>query len=204
MTIKPLPLIGAVIFAVVAVGPPLEPLTEELFSAHMVQHMIFVLVVAPLIVASGGLAGRIPRGLRSASVAFVAHALALWAWHLPDFYDAAVDSLPLHLVEHLSFLVTAVLFWNVVMDPTRDRLKRVALVFGTALQSGALGVVIAFAGSVIYSSHIASAPDWDITPIEDQQLAGAIMWVPPGILYLCVMLMLLARALSASDAVEQP
>lgn len=204
MTIKPLPLIGAVIFALVAVGPPLEPLTEELFSAHMVQHMIFVLVVAPLIVASGGLAGRIPRGLRSASVAFVAHALALWAWHLPDFYDAAVDSLPLHLVEHLSFLVTAVLFWNVVMDPTRDRLKRVALVFGTALQSGALGVVIAFAGSVIYSSHIASAPDWDITPIEDQQLAGAIMWVPPGILYLCVMLMLLARALSASDAVEQP
>jgi cytochrome c oxidase assembly factor CtaG len=204
MTIKPLPLIGAVIFALVALGPPLEPLTEELFSAHMVQHMIFVLAVAPLIVASGALAGRVPRILRSASVAFAAHALALWTWHLPDFYDAAVDSLPLHLIEHLSFLGTAILFWNVVLDASRDRLKRVALVFGTALQSGALGVVIAFAGSVVYSSHIASAPDWDMTPIEDQQLAGAIMWVPPGIVYLCVMLMLLARALSASDAVEQP
>jgi putative membrane protein len=203
MTIKPVPLVGAGIFALVALGPPLEPLTEELFSAHMVQHMIFVLVVAPLIVASGALGGRVPKALRSSWVAFGAHALAMWAWHLPAFYEAAVESLPLHIVEHLSFLVTAVLFWNVVLDAAVDRFKRVALVFGTALQSGALGVVIAFAGSVIYTSHVASAPDWDLTPIEDQQLAGAIMWVPPGIVYLVVMLALLARALSGSDAVEQ-
>lgn len=203
MTIKPLPLVGAVIFALVALGPPLEPLTEELFSAHMVQHMIFVLVVAPLVVASRALAGRVPGILRSTWVVFAAHALALWAWHLPALYDAAMDSLPLHLIEHLCFLVTAVLFWNVVLNASGDRFKRVALVFGTALQSGALGVVIAFAGSVIYRSHVASARDWDMTPLEDQQLAGAIMWVPPGVVYLCVMVALLAKALSASDAVEQ-
>ena len=203
MKLKIAPIVMAAIFALAALGPPLEPLTEELFSAHMVQHMIFILIVAPLIAGSGALDDRVPKILRSVWVVFGLHALALWAWHLPSLYDAAVDSLPLHLLEHASFLVTAVLLWKVVLDGTIDRFRRLALVFGTALQSGALGAVIAFAGSLIYRAHVATAPDWDMTPLEDQQLAGAIMWIPPGIIYLGVMVGLLARALSASDAVEQ-
>ena len=191
------------IFALVALGPPLEGLAEELFSAHMVQHMIFILIVSPLIAFSGALKGRVPKLLRSEFVVFVLHALALWAWHLPSLYDAALESLPLHFVEHLSFVVTALLLWNVVLDGAVDRLRRVALVFGTTLQSGALGAVIALAGSLIYRAHAESAPAWNMTPLEDQQLAGAIMWFPPGVLYLLVMLGLLAQALWASDARER-
>lgn len=204
MRLRFAPIVLAAIFALAALGPPLEPLAEELFSAHMVQHMIFILIVAPLVAGSGALDGLLPRIFRSVWVVFGLHALALWAWHLPSLYDAAVDSLPLHLVEHVSFLATAVLLWHVALDGRVDRFRRVALVFGTALQSGALGAVIAFAGSLIYRAHVVSAPDWDMTPLEDQQLAGAIMWIPPGVVYLGVMVGLLARALSATDAVEQP
>jgi cytochrome c oxidase assembly factor CtaG len=90
-----------------------------------------------------------------------------------------------------------------VFDGATDRLKRVGLVFGTMLQSGALGALIAFASSPLYDWHVRNTPaGYDV--LAQQQAAGAIMWIPPGVVYLAVMLVLLARALSAYDAVEQP
>ena len=197
---RPLLLVSGVVVVLAAlVG--LEARSSLYFSTHMLQHMAFVLVAAPLIAASGYV--QRPGPLRSLLVVGVLHAAALWAWHMPVLYDAALRSDLLHALEHLSFVVTAVLFWDAVFDLSVDRFKRAGLVFATMLQSGALGALLVFATAPLYESHVfdgTGAPD----PLRDQQLAGAIMWVPPGIVYLAVTIGLLARALSAFDAAEQP
>lgn len=197
---RPLLLVAGVAVALAAlVG--LEARSSLYFSTHMLQHMLFVLVAAPLIAVSG--LTRRPGPLRSLLVVGVLHAGALWAWHFPVLYDAAMRSDLLHALEHLSFVVTAVLFWDAVFEGSMDRFKRTGLVFATMLQSGALGALLVFATTPLYGSHVfdgIGAPD----PLPDQQLAGAIMWVPPGVVYLAVMIGLLARALSAFDAAEQP
>ena len=197
---RPLLLVaGAAVALAALVG--LEARSGLYFSTHMLQHMLFVLVAAPLIAASG--LTRRPGPLRSLLVVGVLHAGALWAWHMPVLYDAAMRSDLLHALEHASFLVTAVLFWDAVFDFSIDRFKRAGLVFATMLQSGALGALLVFATTPLYESHVLdgiAAPD----PLPDQQLAGAIMWVPPGVVYLAVIIGLLARALSSFDAAEQP
>jgi putative membrane protein len=121
---------------------------------------------------------------------------------MPVLYDAAMRSDPLHVLEHASFLVTAVLFWSVIFDNEADRFKRVGLVFATMLQSGALGALIAFASEPLYQWHIGRTPGgYDV--LGQQQVAGAIMWIPPGVVYLGVMLGLLWKALTTLDAAEQ-
>ena len=187
-----------------AVLPPLDAASARHFPAHMLQHMVLVLVAAPLIAGSGVVAVR-NRFLTSVLVVGVLHAAALWMWHLPALYDAAMGNDFLHVAEHGSFLVTGVLFWNVVFTGSLDRFKRIALVFVTMLQSGALGVVIAFASTPLYEWHRAHTPDGPLGSsrvLEEQQMAGAIMWVPPGVIYLAVMVALLAQALSAFEAAE--
>ncbi|MEA2446601.1 MAG: putative rane protein [Actinomycetota bacterium] len=190
---------------IVALAPPLHTVADDLFSVHMVQHLMLVLVAAPLLAWSAPAPARLPQLLRKPLVVGALHAMALWAWHLPVLYDAAIANPLLHIVEHGSFLVTAYLFWDVVIGKAGadDQLRRVGLVFATTLQSGALGAVIAFASSVLYTAHVASAPVRGLTPLEDQQLAGAIMWVPPGAVYVIVMLVLLWSAFKRYETAEQ-
>lgn len=189
-----------------AVLSPLDAESAQHFPAHMIQHMILVLIAGPLLAGSHLIDPR-SRLLRSIVFVGVVHAVALWGWHLPALYDAAMENTLLHMLEHAFFVVTALMFWNVVFDAGIDRLKRVALVFGTMLQSGALGVVIAFASEPLYRWHIEHTPTGPLASsrvLSEQQAAGAIMWIPPGVIYLAVMLALLARALSAFEAAEQP
>jgi cytochrome c oxidase assembly factor CtaG len=167
----------------------------------MVQHLLVMLVAAPFL-AWGAPIG-LTKGWNKPVVVGALHAAAMWVWHLPVFYDAAMANPLLHIIEHGSFLVTAYLFWVVVIGRpgSDDQLRRVALVFAMTLQSGALGAIIAFASTVLYSSHLdSSAP---LSPLEDQQLAGAIMWVPPGMLYLVVMIVLLWSAFRNYETADQ-
>lgn len=188
-------LIAGFVVTLGALLPPLYQLAHALFSAHMVQHLILVLAAAPLLAAG---APRLP-ALGAIGV-WVLHAGALWAWHLPVAYDAALDSDLLHGLEHLSFLVTGVLFWGFVLRRDVSSLERVGLVFATALQSSALGALLAFASRPLYASHLGRTSDWRMSALEDQQLAGAIMWVPPGVVYLVVMLVLLYKWFTHMDA----
>jgi cytochrome c oxidase assembly factor CtaG len=191
---------GSVI-ALAALFSPLEKMAADLFSAHMVQHLILVFVVPPLLVAGWPNVRIVPAALTIPLVVWLLHATAMWVWHLPVLYDAAITSDLVHVLEHGSFLVTGVLFWGVVGGRFRtlDALPRVGLVFVTALASGALGAVLAFATAPLYESHLHTTQEWGLTALEDQQLAGGIMWVPPGIVYLIVMLVLLARWLNSMD-----
>ena len=202
MTRQPALFVTGVIVVLVAVLSPLEAESARYFWVHMVQHMLMILVAGPLIAGSKVVTVRPPL-LRSIVVVWGLHAAALWAWHMPALYDAGMRNDALHMLEHASFLVTAVLFWNVVFDARVDRFKRLGLVFGTMLQSGALGAVIAFASTSLYEWHVVNTPG-DYGVLASQQLAGAIMWIPPGVVYLGIMVGLLARALSALDAAEQP
>jgi cytochrome c oxidase assembly factor CtaG len=200
---RPAAFAAGICVLVAAVAPPLHNVADDLFWVHMVQHLLIVLVAAPLIAL--GATVRLPQILTKPVVVWALHAIALWAWHLPVLYDAAVAAPALHIAEHLSFLMTGYLFWVVVIGAggAHDYLRRVGLVFATTLQSGALGAVIAFASTVLYTSHLHTTAAHGLSPLEDQQLAGAIMWVPPGAVYLCVMVALLWAALKSYESAQQ-
>jgi putative membrane protein len=181
---------------------PLATLSEWLFSVHMTQHELLMLVAAPLIAIGRPVAPMLwalPAAARRAStrprirggiawftspfVVFIVHALALWIWHAPMLYEAAVLDDRLHLVQHVCFTASAVLFWWTLIHGRYGRLgygAAVIYIFGTALHSGGLGALLAFSGAPWYQLYVERAGVGG-DPIQDQQLAGFIMWVPAGI-----------------------
>jgi putative membrane protein len=202
--------------AVVAVAllSPVGALGEALFSVHMVQHLLLVLAAPPLLVYGSplvpallgvplgvrralrrlqGLGVLIPvrRALESPIAVGAAHALAMWSWHLPKLYEAGLASPLWHAAEHATFLWTALLFWSLVLGGASRRLlphgAAILLVFATALQSAALGAVLTFATRPLYPAHFRWAGIWGVDPLTDQQLAGLVMWVPAGAVYLVTM-----------------
>ena len=207
----------------VALQSPIDSTAADLFAMHMVQHLLLMVVAAQLLLlgapehafawalplrARRRLATFVKRGapLRTVSeallhpvVAFTLHAAAILLWHIPRAYDAAVRSPPLHILEHLTFLGTAVLYWwNVTSARRRRRMGMpavVAYLFVAALGSTVLGALLSMARVPWYSAHLATSAPWGFTPVEDQQLAGILMWVPAGLVYLGVMLALAAGAL---------
>ena len=216
---------GLVVVAVSLVSP-LDALATTLFSAHMVQHLMLILIAAPLLVLGAPVLPvmmAMPRTVRRISrtiervpvvdaasravmnpvVVLALHSIALWAWHLPSPYQAALGDDVLHGGEHITFVATAMLFWALVIGSRgRRRLGHgpaILLTFVTALQSAALGVVLTFASTVLYPVHASRTQAWGLTALEDQQLAGAIMWIPAGVIYLGVMCALLGGWMKAMD-----
>ena len=183
--------IAGVLIWAAASSPPVHEAAHELFAAHMLQHLTLVLVVAPLL-ALGTPSALTPRGTWATSAVSVVllQTIVLWAWHLPALYDRALADDLLHVFEHVSFVASAWLFWLFVFR-TEDHLKRVGAVFFTGFQSAALGALLTFASEPLYASHANGSARWELTALEDQQLAGGIMWVPPGVVYLAVTLVLL-------------
>jgi putative membrane protein len=216
---------GALLVLAIALASPLELAASSVFAAHMVQHLLLMLVVAPLLVCGRPvvvLGQAMPlRGrrqfvrvrarppVRAARDAlfhpvsvWVIGAVVLWAWHLPALYEAALRHDALHAFEHASLLASSVLVWAVALGRARRSLAIPAasgLLLATALQSGALGAVLALAQRPLYPVHGSVAPSWGLTPLEDQQLAGGLMWVPPGIVYTVVIAGLLARWLGSFE-----
>lgn len=185
-----------------ALESPLDAISDQLFAAHMVQHLLLILIAAPLFVLGAPVAPmlwalpapsrRVVGGwwrrltwLGRPAPAFVLHSVALWAWHVPALYEAALASRGVHVLEHLSFLVTAALFWWSLLHRGRAGYGvGVLYVFGLALESTLLGALLTFAHAPWYTSHLATTAAWGISPLEDQQIAGLIMWVPGGVVYL--------------------
>jgi putative membrane protein len=204
---------GGLLAILVALESPLDALAEALFAIHMVQHLLLILVAGPLLVLGIPLAPLLwglpqaPRRtfaswwrriavLSRPMFAFAAHSLALWLWHLPILYEAAVRNRGVHILEHLSFLATAILFWWTITRRAQGR--GVLYVFGLAMQSTVLGALLTFSPTPWYTAHLASAPAWGLAASDDQQLAGLIMWVPGGSVYLAAALGLFAAWLKGS------
>lgn len=205
---------------VVALVSPLDALAGTLLSAHMGQHLILMVLAPPLLVYGRPgfvLMMGLPRGVRvglreiewglglrpliRASrnpllvLGFVV--VSLWAWHLPALYQAAIANPGVHAAEHLTFLVSALAFWRLIIDPAPRRrlsyLAAIPLTFLVMLASAALGVVITLSPTLLYPVYRAGASIWGVSALGDQQLAGALMWIPPGIGYLIVILVLARR-----------
>jgi putative membrane protein len=196
-----------------------------LFSAHMTQHEILMLVAAPLLVLSrpmlaclkalpkswaSGLARsanqawwqRIWRWLTNAFVAWAIHAVALWIWHVPSLFNATIENDFIHSLQHLSFLGSALLFWwAIIHGPKRAMSYGIAVLymFTTAMHSGLLGVLLSYASTPWYPAYANTTWSWGLTPVEDQQLGGLIMWVPAGLAYVFAALVLFAGWLRESE-----
>lgn len=187
---------------------PLHRLGEVLLAAHMAQHEVLIALAAPLLVlgrplvvtlwglpprwrrAIGGPVGRLRpfrRVLSRLEVAWLLHALAIVVWHLPGLYQRAAESDLLHSLQHTSFLLTALLFWYSVLPGAALRNRQGAAIlslFATMVYTGGLGSLLTLGQARWYPGYGEAAPLWGLTPLEDQQLAGLIMWIPGGVSYL--------------------
>jgi cytochrome c oxidase assembly factor CtaG len=210
-----------------AVVSPLHQAGETSFAFHMLEHELMMLAAAPLLVLSRPLAtmlGAFPAGGRQGLgadarsplvqapwrafsgplVSTLLQAAALWLWHLPSLFDLALAYPGWHAAQHLSFLVTALFFWSAMLTGPRGRgrlgLAAVCLFF-TSVVSGALGAFMALSGSPWYANYAAlGMTPYGLTPAEDQQLAGLLMWVPGGFVHAGAALALIGGALGWGGA----
>ena len=209
----------------IALVSPLHPMGEVLFSAHMTQHELLMLGAAPLIVLGKPLVAflwALPLGwarrlghwaqvewfARSWSLitkplsAWAIHAVALWAWHAPALFQATLRSDLVHTLQHICFFGSALLFWWAIMHGPRGAVGYGAAalyVFTTSVHSGVLGALITFAQTVLYPAYNATTGSWGLSPLEDQQIGGLIMWVPAGVVYIVAGLALCAGWIRESE-----
>lgn len=187
---------GWVIAAVLFVSP-FCALTSALFAARIVHHLVLVGVLAPLIVAALPCALRAGGGL---ALWTAVHGLIFWAWHAPEVYEAALSSHTLYWAMQASLLCSAVLLWMRLRDA--EPLAAVAALLATMVQMGLLGALLTFSRAPLYAPHFGSTGMWGLAPLEDQQLAGLIMWAPGAGLYLLAAAAILARWLAREQAAE--
>ena len=132
--------------------------------------------------------------------AFALHAIALWAWHLPAAFDAALAHEGWHIAQHVSFLGTALFFWWSVLghDP-RGRYgpgHSAASLFLTMMHTGALGALLSLAPNPWYAPYIPLTGALGMDPVDDQQLGGLIMWVPAALAYVIAALWVIGKMLT--------
>lgn len=209
----------------VALLSPLTWLSDILFSAHMTQHELLMLVAAPLLVFGRPLfvalwalsperresTGRQLRrrgvvrswhALTAPLTVFALHGIALWIWHVPALYGAALAHDGIHALQHVCFVVTAALFWWGMVNGRYGRIgygAGVFYVFVTALHSSILGALMTIAPSAWYAEHERGAAAWQIDPLADQQLAGLLMWIPSGVIFIVFGLALLAAWIGEAE-----
>jgi putative membrane protein len=193
-------LLGAfvIFFALVS---PLDDLGDEyLFSAHMVQHVLLALIAPPLLLLGtpGWLlrpllrypaVARPARFLTTPLVAFVSFNVVFMIWHLPVLYEATLHDETIHIFEHLLFMATGVLNWWPILSPLPEMprlhpLAQLVYLFLDGVPMTILSGVIVFASSVLYPTYAAAPRIMDLSAMTDQQIAGLIMWMPGGMIYL--------------------
>ena len=172
---------------------PLCALSVSLFGARIGQHMLLTLIAAPLL--AGGL--RPARGPRHPLAAALAFLLLLWFWHAPAPYAATFGSTAVYWAMHLSLIGSAVWLWHDLLTgpPAFARLGAAAI---SMLQMGFLGALLTLAPHALYGPHQLTTAAWGLTPLQDQQLGGALMWAPGGLAFLAVTLLIARRWLGTA------
>jgi len=196
---------AGIVLLLITLVSPIDAYSDDLFWVHMVQHMILVMLIAPLLLlgapATLALRAASPRVratylvplLNSRLVLFLTHpAIALtlfvgsiWIWHIPTLYDAAIGSEPLHFFEHGAFLGGALLFWWLIVAVDATRLRpaygtRITILILAMIQNLGLALVITTEGDALYKTYerLAAVRDWGPDVLLDQQIGGGVMWVP--------------------------
>jgi len=211
-------LAGDIILLLTLVGP-LDVLADDyLFSAHMLEHLILELVVPPLFLLGlpVGLVDRLLSWKPAAAVervlgipilAWIIGIGTLWIWHFPLFYNAALGNENIHIFQHLTFLVTATIFWWPILAPEGYRrtsgMAAIFYLYFAALANGTLGALLTFAPIGFYPLYLHPNDElgalslirngWGMSPSADQQLGGLFMWVLGGAIFLWAVLAVFAR-----------
>jgi putative membrane protein len=201
----------------------LDAWSDVLFSAHMTQHEILMLVTAPLMVLgrpfivtlwalSPAMRNRVASIVRSLTrpwelisgpfTVLLLHAAVLWVWHLPIFFESALRDESIHAFQHLGFFLTAALFWWALIHGRYGRIGYgvgVVYVFATAMHTQILSALLTFANRVWYPTHAHRTAAAGMNAIDDQQLAGVVMWIPFGVVFVLVGLALFAAWLGEAE-----
>lgn len=217
--------LAGVLCTAIALLSQLDRLSDVLFSAHMAQHEILMLLSAPLMVlgrpfivtlwaVSTPVRTSIASTLRRPQVVAVwerisgpltvllLHAVVLWGWHVPAMFEAALHNESIHVVQHLGFFLTAALFWWALIHGRYGRLGYgvgVIYVFATAMHTEILGALLTFGSRAWYPTHAARTAASGVSPLEDQQLAGIVMWIPFGVVFVVIGLALFAAWLGEAE-----
>ena len=199
---------GLLVLAVALISP-IDTVGAQLFSVHMLQHLLLILAAPPLLVWSRAAVvmlwafplqgrraiGHLWRRLGLSRGGLLMRPVVVWTvfcgsfvfWHIPGPYRWALENEDVHVVEHLSFFLTSLAFWSIVIEPFgRRRLSHGAtllFVVTAAVLSGLPGALMIFAPRPLYPEHTAGVAHWGLTLLQDQQLAGLVMWIPAGFVY---------------------
>jgi putative membrane protein len=207
---KPALFISALAIMFLSLNGWLHDLSDSyLFSAHMVQHLLLAMGVAPLLIM-GTPGWMIRPALRVPAVAWIGRKLSnpitcfaifnvvLIGWHLPPLYNAALEYHPLHIVEHLILLVASVIMWWPILSPLPElpRLSypaQMLYLFLMTIPMSLVSVSIAYASSVLYPFYASAPRVIHLSPMEDQMLGGLIMWIPGGLYFFAVISVIFYR-----------
>jgi cytochrome c oxidase assembly factor CtaG len=210
-------LIGMGIIFLALVSPLDELGDEYLFSAHMIQHLLITVVGPPLLligtpgwliepVLGQPILFRIAKFLTYPVVAFILFNGDFWLWHAPTLYNATLSNENIHILEHMSFMVFAVIYWWPVFSPSENLLPRLSIggqilyIFVSGMPVVLLGAGLTFT-QPLYAPYVQQpVRAWGISPIVDQQLGGLIMWIPGNILNIVIVSLLFIRWMRAQEA----
>jgi cytochrome c oxidase assembly factor CtaG len=209
--------LGGLAAIAVALLSGVERYDTTLFSVHMVQHLLLMLVAAPLIAlaapvtqllraASPGVRGRwlipvlhshVVEAVGHPVVAWLTFTLVIWLSHFSPLFDLALENPGVHDLEHLAYLGSAMLFWwpVVAADPSRRRLPYPVRALYLLLQlpvNSFLGMAILFANAPLYAHYATLGSPYGINPLADQQLAGGLMWLAGDVVFIAAILAVVA------------
>ena len=200
----------------VALVSPIDRLGEQLASVHMVQHLLLADLVPICLTLAltkhilRPLTRRIQRIERAAgpfghpAFGVVAYVGAMWLWHVPTLYEAALNHSSVHVLEHLCFAAAGLLYWWHLLSPIRSRLRLgglgpVIYMASTKLLVGFLGILLAFSPGMLYHFYDAPGTRWGISPIDDQHVAGLVMALEQSIVMGIALAYLFIRMLAESE-----
>jgi putative membrane protein len=201
----------------VALVSPLDRISEQLASGHMLQHLILadLVPITTILAFTKVLLRPVTRQVHAVErrAGWLAHPVAgvvayvgfMWLWHVPALYDAALDHAGVHVLEHLTFAASGSLYWWHLVSPIRSRLRLggmapVAYMVSAKLLVGALGVFLAFYPKLLYSPYDVAGERWGLTPIDDQHVAGLIMGLEQSLVMGIGLAYLFTRMLTEADA----
>ena len=203
-----------------ALVSPLDSLGEQFATAHMVQHLLLADLVPILLILAltrwilRPVTKHVHRLERAAgplghpAFGVVAYVGAMWLWHVPALYDAALENAAVHTLEHFTFAAAGALYWWHLLSPIRSRLRLAGLgpilyMASTKILVGFLGVLLAFAPELLYRSYEIQGERWGLSALDDQQVAGLVMALEQSLVMGVALAYLFFRMLSESEAEDQ-
>jgi cytochrome c oxidase assembly factor CtaG len=216
---------SGILVLLLALLSPLDTLGETyLFSAHLLQHLLLVVVVPPLVLAGvpEWLARRLIRSsplkqaedvLRQPFMAWLPGIGMLSVWHLPVLYNSALENERLHILEYLCFLASSVVYWLPILTPLKENrlspILTVRYLMPAGISTTLLGIFLGYFPYVLYLAYLHPVDSygilpllrlqWGLDPKDDQEIAGLLMWVPGNFVYLGALLAAVARWVGESQ-----